>query len=86
MIRFLFLIPFLCSLFIYVKFYEHHEFFYVKDENIEYGLANLMFIYLDLENYIQQTNMILLKEDAIDIKNILEDCYISNIKLDIKRK
>lgn len=86
MIRFLFLIILLISTYFYIKYHEQHPFFYIENYNKKYNLVNLNFINLNVLNYIEQNNMILLKEDALELKSILEDCYISNIKIEIKRK
>lgn len=86
MIRFLFLIILLISTYLYIRYHEQHPFFAIELISKKYNLVNLNFINLNSDNYIETNSMVLLLEDAIELKNILEDCYIDNIKLEIKRK
>ena len=86
MIRFLFLVILLVSIYLYIKYHEQHPYFKVELISKKYNLANLQFIYLNKSDYIEGSNMILLLEDAKELMDVLEDCYIDNIKLEIKRK
>lgn len=86
MIKFIFLLILLVTTYVYIRHHSQHPFFYIEDYNKKYNLVNLSFINLNISDYIEQNNMILLKEDALELKLILEDCYLSNIKIEIKRK
>jgi len=81
MIKFLFLIIMLVVIFLYLKYHEQHPYFYIEKISKKYNIVNLYFINLNEDDYIEKNNIVLLEEDAIELKNILEDCYIDNIRI-----
>lgn len=76
MIRFLFLIVLLISTYLYMKYHEQHPYFFIKDFNSKYNLVTLNFININKKEYIETNSVVVLQEDAIDLKKILEECYI----------
>lgn len=70
----------------FCKYYKKSPFFNIEVISKKYNLVNLKYIYLNDYNYIRKDNIILLYEDALEISNVLEDCYINKIKLNFKRK
>ena len=82
MIRFFFVIIILFLTFNYIKKVNKNYFFYIKKINEQYNIVVLNYVYLN--EYIEKSTLLVLKEDVEDLINILEDCYINDIRL--KRK
>lgn len=82
MIRFFFVIIILFLTFNYIKKVNKNHFFYIKKINEQYNIVVLNYVYLN--EYIEKSTLLVLKEDVEDLINILEDCYINDIRL--KRK
>lgn len=74
------------STYLYIKYHEQHPYFKIELISKKYNLVNLNFITLNKEDYIETNNLVLLMEDAIILKEVLEDMYIDNIKVELKRK
>lgn len=84
MIRFLFLIILSFLVYLYLKHFEHHPYFFIVEVDTEYNLIELNFLNLNKKEYIERNSIIVLKEDVSDLMNILEDCYLNNIKFDVE--
>ena len=84
MIRFLFIIILILAVYLYLKYYEHHPYFFIKRINHKYNLVELNFFVLNKRYYIEKEKLILLEEDANDLIDVLEELYIDNIVVDLK--
>lgn len=84
MIRFLFIIVLVLSIYLYLKYHEHHPYFFIRKINHKYNLVELNFFILNKKYYIEKEKLIILEEDALDLKNILEELYIDNISIDLE--
>lgn len=84
MIRFLFILILVLSIYLYLKYHEQHPYFYIVKIDKKYNLVELNFLCLNRKLYIERKCMVLLEEDAIELLKVFEDCYIDNIIFELE--
>ena len=84
MIRFLFIVILILSIYLYLKYREQHPYFYIVRVDQKYNLVELNFLSLNKKLYIEKNSIVLLEEDAYDLLTVFEDCYIDNIIFEVE--
>lgn len=81
MIRFFLFVFIIIIIIKFISKNKLHYYFNYKLIDTKYNLCELNYIYYDNNNIIRKDKMIVIKSDCENIIEVLEDCYLNNIKI-----